>query len=92
VARVGHRTLIALATLALAAPAAGAGASAQASVAKASCANGKMATIAGKRTCLAPHRSCSHKYERQYKKQGYSCVKDKQGRYRLVGLRQSFGF
>lgn len=80
--------LVAGLVLALAAPAAGAGA--PASAARKSCSNGKMATIAGKRTCLAPGRSCNRRYEKQYKAKRYSCQKDKKGHYRLVGLDQEF--
>jgi hypothetical protein len=81
--------LVAGIVIALAAPAASA--AAPESTASKACSNGKTATIAGKRTCLAPGRSCTRRYEKQYKAKGYSCRR-KNGRYKLVGLRQQFDF
>jgi uncharacterized membrane protein len=84
-------TLIALATVALAAPAAGASSSSGgehgATATAAKCTN---ATIAGRRTCLSVGQTCKRKYQKQYLRAGFSCAKTASGKYRLVSKRQAF--
>ena len=51
--------------------------------------NCKSARIAGKHRCLTAGQSCTHRYEKQYVKYGFSCVKS--GRqWRLVRNRLAF--
>jgi hypothetical protein len=45
------------------------------------------AKIGGQRVCLAPGKSCQRKYERQYERHGFACVK-RNGKYRLVYSQQ----
>ena len=62
------------------------GPAAPAAPAKSKC---KSAKIAGKHRCLAAGQSCTHRYEKQYVKYGFSCVKS--GRHwRLVNNRLAF--
>jgi len=77
---------------ALAAPAASAAAPAGGSEARASaasCRNGVVARISGQRKCLKTGRSCSLRYQSQYKRNGYSCRRTSKG-YRLRKTPQEF--
>jgi hypothetical protein len=76
------RAVLITLTLALAASAAGAGgASAATSCPK----SGTVATIAGKRTCLATGRACVSSKSSQYRKHGYRCSNG-----RLKKIKQEF--
>ncbi len=47
------------------------------------------ARIGGKRKCLANGQSCNHKYEIQYERYGFACIKTStHGRYHLVFAQQ----
>ena len=80
-----------LATVAVAAPAtamAGGAGDGPTATAAAAC---KMATIAGKRTCLRKGMRCARRYERQYLRYSFSCrTRDSAGRYRLAVRSLSF--
>jgi hypothetical protein len=71
-----------------AAPAAPTTTAAAAAVGK--CRHGKIARIGGKRTCLAAGRRCQRRYQRQYKRNGYTCKRRTSGVYRLKKIRQAF--
>jgi hypothetical protein len=44
--------------------------------------------IGGRKACLAINKPCAHRYERQYEKHGFTCVKKSRGRYRLAYAQQ----
>jgi uncharacterized membrane protein len=44
----------------------------------------RTATIGGHRRCIAPGQFCARRYERDYRRYGYTCAKrDRNGRYHL---------
>jgi hypothetical protein len=65
------------------------GGSATATVA-AKCKKGKIARIAGKRTCLTKGKRCQPRYQKQYKRNGYICKRNSAGEYRLKKRKQEF--
>ncbi|MGZ4256510.1 MAG: hypothetical protein ACXVRE_01955 [Gaiellaceae bacterium] len=43
------------------------------------------AVIGGQQKCLRTGEYCAHRYDRQYKRYGYRCIRrDKNGRYHLT--------
>jgi hypothetical protein len=88
-ALTGRRISIVLATLA-AAVAAGASSpaaphAAPVTAAKTCSAGFKHAVIGGQQKCLRAGEFCSHRYDSQYRRYGYRCIRrDSNGRYRLT--------
>ena len=91
---VRRSALLAILAVALAAPAAAAAApagGAQAEASRSSCRNGVVARIGGKRTCLAAGRRCQRRYQRHYRRNGYTCNRrDGEGQWRLRKTKQVF--
>jgi uncharacterized membrane protein len=45
----------------------------------------RSATIGGRHKCIARGQFCAHRYQRDYRRYGYSCSKlDRNGRYHLT--------
>jgi hypothetical protein len=89
--RMKHRVTVLLVALALGAPviappAVSATAGGATAVAAKACGSGYThAVIGGAEKCLRRGQFCAHRYDRQYKRYGFRCVKtDRRGNYHLT--------
>ena len=82
---IGLATLVAALAAGTASPAASSPQTAPVAVAKTCSAGFEHAVIGGQQKCLRAGEYCAHRYDRQYRRYGYRCIRrDSRGSYHLT--------